>query len=57
MVKFILGFVASFAGTLLAWWKYGRYLQMAYALYLVFLGIWVTVSLASCAYGFVERRD
>jgi hypothetical protein len=55
-VKSILGLVISFAATLLAWWKYGRYLQIACALYLVVFGIWSFGILVSTAYGFAEHR-
>jgi hypothetical protein len=55
-MKSILGLVVSFAATLMAWWKYRKYLQIAYALYLVVLGIWGVVTLVSKAYGFAERR-
>jgi hypothetical protein len=40
----------------MAWWKYGKYLQIGYALYLVVLGIWGAGTLVSEAYGLAERR-
>lgn len=52
----ILGLVISLAARLMAWWRYRKYVQIAYTLYLVVLGIWGIGTLASEAYGLVERR-
>jgi hypothetical protein len=40
----------------MAWWRFRKYVQIAYALYLVVLGIWGVGTLSSKAYGFAERR-
>ncbi len=47
-MKFILGLVVSFAAKLLALWRWGKYLEIAYGLYravLVILGIWLMLDL------------
>ena len=47
---FLLGLVARFAGWLLVMWRWKRYLEMAYALYLVVLSIYGMGKLLSAIY-------
>jgi hypothetical protein len=55
-MKYGLGLVASFAAMLLALWKYKKYLQMAYVLYVSVLGIASALFFLAKVYGFIERR-
>jgi hypothetical protein len=55
-VTFILGKVVSFAGWLLVMWRYGKHLQIVYALYRVAVGFLGVVALLSKVCDFAERR-
>jgi hypothetical protein len=55
-MKFLLGLVVSFAAWLTVMWRFGKYAQMIYALYLSVLGVMVGRIAISALYHFAGRH-